>query len=146
MNITAHPIPGRITRHDLQNVRASIDAAPTYSARAGSAIKRVIEIIHGLQKLHQRLKTSEIEVYLGKSDRSANAVLKRWMSHRSDHKKHMFGVVVFKCSLANAKNLEKVGIRVLRNLKNEGRLCVGDANISGGQEAETRYLQTHSCT
>jgi hypothetical protein len=133
MRIAAHPIPGRITGHDTKKVKASIKYAPIYAGKAASAISTVIRVIHGLQKLHRRLKITEIEVYLGKANRSAGAVLRRWMFHRSDRKKkHLFGIVLFRCSLKNAKKLEKLGIRVLDRLKARGKLCVGQANISHG--------------
>jgi len=113
--------------------------APLYSGKVASALKHVIEVIHGLPKLHKTLALKDIEIYIGKSDRTAQASLKRWMSHR-ENRKHIFGLVLFRCSRENAKKLEKVAIRVVKGLKARNSLCVGEANLSfgsGGRDSQS---------
>ena len=136
MQTIAHPIPGRITPHDTQRVQQSIDHASTYSDKVATALKCVIETIHGLPRLHSGLASQEIEIYIGKSERSADAVLKRWKQHHDTKKKHMYGAILFKCSLSDAKKLEKLAIRVVKKLKEHHRLCVGQANIASGSQGK----------
>lgn len=141
MNITAHPLPGRPTRHDIERIQSAIDTAPTYSGKVKNALAHVIKVIHGLPHLHTGLEAKEIEIYIGKAERTTDAVLARWMKHRTDHKKHLFGIILFKCSLDNAKKLEKVAINVVKKLKKHRRLCVGEANISpasGGRNPQSQ--------
>lgn len=129
--ITAHPLPGRVTHHETAKLQKAINAAPLYSGKAASALKHVIEVIHGLPAMHSALKLKDIEVYIGKAERTTKAVLNRWGDHRS-HRKHIFGIILFRCSLDNAKKLEKLSIRVVKALKARNSLCVGDANLSSG--------------
>lgn len=127
----AHPIPARITRHERQKLQAALQQAPLYSGKVASALQHTIQVVHGLPKLHATLALKDIEVYIGKSDRTIDAVLRRWINHRKT-KKHIFGIILFRCTKQNAKKLEKVALRVVKRLKARNSLCVGDANLSEG--------------
>jgi hypothetical protein len=122
-------IPKVATRHDLMRLQTEIDRAPNYGTKVALAISRTIKSIHGLVHLHGGLKLEDIEIYIGKSADRPASVYTRWRAH-SDRKHHRFGLILFKCTQNKAKVLEKVAIRLFHNLKERGRLCVGQANVA----------------
>lgn len=115
-------------------VSAAIASAPAYDLRVASAIRRTVEMIHGLQDLHRDTPLQQVEVYLGRSSCSADYLLNRWNDHWTNHK-HRYGTVLFTCEANKGKQLETLAIKVLRRLKREhNSLCVGNANVKNGAQ------------
>lgn len=114
----------------------SVGRAPLYEAKFASAIQRTIEVIHGLERLHQLASIHELEVYLGRA--SESTLLGRFKSHQKD-RRHRYGTVLFSCPSQSVRLLEKAGIRIMKTLKTNDALCVGNANVAsdgrGGEPA-----------
>ena len=121
----------RIDTAEHYAVEQGINGAPHYNIRVANAVRRTIEVIHGLQDLHLRAGLDDIEVYLGRSSHSSDHVLSRWRSHR-EHRGHKFATVLFTCDAERAERLEGVAVKILKRLKNYGTLCVSNANVMGG--------------
>jgi hypothetical protein len=123
---------------DEEGFYEAANAAPHYGTHVSPAISRVIRAIHGIEKLHQRCRLQDLEVYLGRSGWSS-AVSRLW-SHASGPKQMQFGGPLFTCDAARAARLEGLAIKVLMRLKAADRLCVGNANISphggGGRSSD----------
>ena len=129
--MTTHPIPGRITSHDTRKLQDAINKAPQYNVKAASVLKHIIKVIHRLPKMHRNLRLQDIEIYIGKSANNVGALSKRWKLHQKN-RHHIFGMVLFSCTKASAKTLEKLAIRIIKRLKDNNSLCVGQANVSSG--------------
>lgn len=133
----------KIDTADEDAVLAGIAAAPQYDVRVANAIRRTIEMIHGLDDLHARAGLEDIEVYLGRSSESAGHVLSRWRAHR-ENRGHKYAAVLFTCDAYRAEDLEGVAVKVLTRLKDYNTLCVGNANVArgggGGAPATDRAL------
>ena len=131
----------RIDTAEHYAVEQGINGAPHYNIRVANAVRRTIEVIHGLQDLHLRAGLDDIEVYLGRSSHSSDHVLSRWRSHR-EHRGHKFATVLFTCDAERAERLEGVAVKILKRLKNYGTLCVSNANVMGGGGAITDICVT----
>jgi len=121
----------RIDTADHESVIEGISTAPQYDVRVASSIRRVIEVIHGLDDLHMRASLEDIEVYLGRSSDSPEHVLRRWRAHRENHG-HRFATVLFTCDAERAAHLEGVAVKLLKSLKDCNTLCVANANVMRG--------------
>lgn len=121
-----------VAKPDL--VSKAIAAAPVYDLRVASAIRRTVEMIHGLQGLHGDTPLQKLEVYLGRTSFSEDHLLCRWNDHWTKHK-HKYAAVLFTCDANKVNQLEKLAIRVLRRLKHDhGSLCVGNANVKDADQ------------
>lgn len=63
---------------DENRVLEGIKTAPQYGKRVAGAIKRTIKVIHGLDRLFNRLALEDLDVYLGRSSDNPTHVLSRW--------------------------------------------------------------------
>ena len=62
-------------------VSMAIASAPAYDFKVASAIRRTVEMIHGLQDLHRDTPLQQVEVYLDRSSYSEDHLLNRWHDH-----------------------------------------------------------------
>lgn len=117
---------------DPDLVSRAIASAPTYDVQVASAIRRTVEMIHGLQDLHRDTPLQQLEVYLGRSSYSEAHLLNRWQDHWTNHT-HRYAAVLFTCKANKVNRLETLALKVLRRLKRDhGALCVGNANVMAG--------------
>lgn len=115
-------------------VSEAIASAPTYDLKVALAIRRTIEMIHGLQDLHRNTPLQKLEVYLGRSSCSEHYLRNRWNAHWTNYN-HMYAAVLFTCNANKVNQLEKLAIKVLHRLKHDhGSLCVGNANVKVGDQ------------
>jgi len=112
--------PGLI---DESFLNESIKNSPTYNKKYKSAIERIIKCIHGLERFHKKTSREQIEIYIGRSTKST--LKNRWTEHMNK-KQHTHGLILFTCSHEWVEDLEKVGIKVLKKLKDKELLCVKD--------------------
>lgn len=113
-----------------EGIEEAIDAAPHYGAKVASAISRTIEMIHGIEDLHQTTMLEEIAIYVGRASGSGEHVLGRWRAHR-ESKRHRYGTVLFTCDRDRVMELEGIANDIFRRLKKREKLCVGLANTAG---------------
>jgi hypothetical protein len=130
----------RIDTATSDGIEEGIDRSPHYELRVANALRRTIEVIHGLADLHRWAELDELDVYLGRAACSGPGVLRRWQCHRSE-RSHKFGTVLFSCDTSRVEDLETIAIRALGRLRAGNMLCVGSANVSQsgyGQLPSTR--------
>jgi hypothetical protein len=110
-------------------VSRALAAAPAYDLRVASAIRRTVQMIHGLQGLHGNTSLQRVEVYLGRTSFSEDYLVSRWNAHWANYK-HRYAAVLFTCDANKVNQLERLALRILRRLKyDHGSLCVGHANV-----------------
>ena len=112
--------PGLI---DERFLNESISNSPNYNIKYKSAIERIIKCIHGLERFHKKTSRDQIEIYIGRSTKST--LKNRWTEHMNK-KHHTHGLILFTCSHEWVEDLEKIGIKVLKKLKDNEMLCVKD--------------------
>jgi hypothetical protein len=116
LQINPNLIDGSFLNDSLKN-------APKYNKKYKSAIERIIKCIHGLDDFHKKASREQLEIYIGRATKST--LKNRWKQH-STIKRHAYGVVLFTCGHEWVADLEMVGIKILKKLKEKGMLCVKD--------------------
>lgn len=115
---------------DEDRVLEGINAAPQYGKKVAGAIKRTIKVIHGLDRLLDRLALDDLEVYLGRSSDAPSRVLSRWADNLKK-RGHKYAAILFTCETERAHKLEGLANRILKKFGDRGVLCVGNANTVG---------------
>lgn len=118
----------RIAETEQEDIERGIDQAPQYGVRVASAIRRTIEVIHGLADLHEVADLDQIDVYLGRATRKT-VLANRFRSHRED-KGHRYGAILFTCDAGRVNDLESLAIKLIRRLQDRDCLCVGNVNTA----------------
>lgn len=109
-------------------LKAALKAAPSYNIKLAEAIKRTIRCIHGLENLHNTIRRSELDVYLGRA--TEGTLAERWKQHAK--KGFEYGMILFTCDPDRVEGLEHTAIKILQKLTEHKRLCVGSANVYPG--------------
>jgi hypothetical protein len=125
-----------------KRVSEAIASAPAYDSKVSLALRRTIQMIHGLQDLHRDTPLQKLEVYLGRTSCSEEYLRNRWNDHWTNHK-HRYAAVLFTCNATKVNQLETLAIRVLRRLtKDHGSLCVGNVNVKEGDQCRPSATDT----
>lgn len=125
-----------IDEADEDRVLEGINAAPQYGKKVAGAIKRTIQVIHGLDRFFDRLALDEMEIYLGRSADIPARVLSRWAEHRKE-RGHKYAALLFTCETVRAHKLEGLTNGILKKFKEREALCVGNANTAGDGRGRT---------
>ncbi len=127
------PVCQNIERIEQAWMDDAIRAAPHYETRVASAIEHTIGCIHGLQDLHPKTDLLQLEVYLGRA--TVGTLEQRWKSHANDpNKNHRYGAIVFCCDYDQVERLEDLAVRIMKKLRANELLCVGNANKWDGNQ------------
>ncbi len=131
---------GPLLAYDIRQLERNPDYAPDeledglgaapYYERFADAGKLVIRTIHSIPHLWEDWSLGEVEVYLGRAGATPQHVLNRWSSHRTG-KGHQHGVVIVECDTNVVEAWERGANRIIRRLRDDGRLCVKNAAASG---------------
>jgi hypothetical protein len=135
---------------DTNELQDAIDGAPEFN-HLRDAVGEVVRAIHGLPKA-LGCELRQIEVYLGRSGRTADHVRNRWRSRfgQFDQAPSTHALAVFRSSTAQLRNesWERAAQRVIGALDRNKALCCANvvAGSNGPVAGNTADHHLHGCS
>lgn len=91
----------------------------------------MVRLIHSIPDLFNDSDLDRVELYIGRTGCTPRHVKGRWKIHR-DEKDHEYALVAIRCPTDRIVRWEGMMVKILNRLKSRGRLCVRNAEGSGG--------------
>lgn len=138
MRIYAYDIE-KLVPNDLKNsFQGKNKYKPTKFSDAG---RHLMEVVHGIPNLLHGVSLGEVVIYIGRSYYNPENLSQGVYSRFKDHLKTKdleYGIVVLNCDTKKVPLWEKAAIRLIKNLKDNKKLCVSDiVNTSSGSNGKT---------
>ncbi len=111
---------------------------PTKFSDAG---RHLMEVVHGIPDLLHGVSLGEVVIYIGRSYYNPENLSQGVYGRFKDHLKTKgleYGIVALNCDAKKVPLWEKAAIRLIKNLKDNKKLCVSDiVNESSGSNGRT---------